>query len=642
MPDLANDPSPDQQFFAQVLSKLAERFATPTDDLPGVRCISRPVLTRILKDILHALDLPGFRDTSARTLIDQLVFAGVVTPVPLESIAGSKPRYHLYGVGFGTSIERLDPIELLLAAVPTGVICYFTALQVHGLTTQLPPFYHVAQRTSVERGARSTYVDSLQAVTSDSSRVDKPRLGTLMFVRQTMPYYLTRRDRRWLRDIQVRYLNDKTRFHVTTLEQTLLDTLHRPASCGGPAVVFETWETAREQLNLERLTMLLRDINDAHLTRRVGYMLERFEYSLDQPSIAVLHEVQHDVMQRPSDLIPLFPGIPYEGIDARWGLWAEWSHNVLFSSDSYGVNVGPDVATAWRQEALDHIFAAFAVSGTLAANLIFKGARVLNARLHDEGRQSLDLDTNLTTTFLTAFPTREQQIAALQEATERALLAYFTSQNPVRYEPTRVRVTSKPTSGHPWGWDAFIIEIGLNDRQHQGMLGFPRLTVDVAAPEPLGPNALAPLEIDHHAVNAYTLARIAGEKLRAFLTSLPAYRAKLGGRGDTVRVKDLYDLARIDGHVAVDDNEFWRTAGDEFRIACASRYVDCYGLESFAQHHGVTRTTYVRDATLAGIPFEEAWSVVDRIAVLFKRLKITPFVFPLPRRDAAPVGSESP
>jgi predicted transcriptional regulator of viral defense system len=269
------------------------------------------------------LDLPGFRDTSARTLIDQLVLAGIAAPVPLESVAGSKFRYHLYGIGFGTNVESLDPIELLLAAVPTGVICYFTALQVHGLTTQLPPFYHVAQGTSVELGARSAHVAPMQAATGESSRIDKPRLGTLMFVRQTMPYYLTRRNRQWLRDTQLRYLNDKTRFHVTTLEQTLLDTLHRPASCGGPAVIFEAWENAREQLNVKRLTTLLRDIHDTHLTRRVGYLLEHLEYSVDQPSMAVLHEVQQDVIQRPSDRIPLFPGIPYEGIDARWGLWVE-------------------------------------------------------------------------------------------------------------------------------------------------------------------------------------------------------------------------------------------------------------------------------------------------------------------------------
>jgi hypothetical protein len=302
------------------------------------------------------------------------------------------------------------------------------------------------------------------------------------------------------------------------------------------------------------------------------------------------------------------------------------------SSLTVGGKVGPDAAAAWRQEALNHVFAAFAASDTLAANLIFKGARVLNVRLHDEGRQSLDLDSNLTTAFLEAFPGREHQMAALQEATERALRAYFVSQDPVQYDLVRVRVSSKPTMRHPWGWDAFVIDIGLNDRRHQGMIGLPRLTVDVAAPETLGPNALAPLEVDNHSVSAYTTARIAGEKLRAFLTSLPTYRTKLDGRGDTVRVKDLYDVARINYHIAVGHNAFWLTAGEEFRIACASRYVDCFGLDSFSEQFEVTRTTYIRDASLTAVPFDEAWSTIQRIVTLFAHLEIIPFVFPLPGR----------
>jgi hypothetical protein len=326
MPDLANDPSPDQQFFAQVLAGLANRLAEPTDELPGVRCISRPVLTRLLKAIVNTLDMPGFRDTSARTLIDQLLLSGVVVPVPLSE-EGPKSRYHLYGVGFGVNVDDLHPIELLEAAVPTGIVCYFTALQVHELTTQLPPYYHVAQRSSIELGRRTVPSDPTQTTASESPQVDKPKLGTLMFIRQSAQYYLTRRNQRWLRATQQRYLNDKTRFRVTTLEQTLLDTLHRPASCGGPAVVFEAWETAREQISTERLATLLQEIDDAHLTRRVGYMLELQRQPIDEPLATLLscaqQEAQRRGLENSADIIPLFSGIPYRRLDSRWRLFVE-------------------------------------------------------------------------------------------------------------------------------------------------------------------------------------------------------------------------------------------------------------------------------------------------------------------------------
>jgi hypothetical protein len=327
MSDLANYPSPDQQFFTQVLAGLADRLAEPTTELPGVRCISRPTLTRVLKAIVDALDMTGFRDTSARTLIDQLVLAGVVTPIPLESSSSSKSQYHLYGVGLGVNIDSLAPIELLQASVPNGIVCYFTALQVHELTTQIPPYYHVAQQISVELGGRTAQADPMQTIGGDSARVDRPRLGTLMFLRQGVPYYLTRRNQRWLRATQQRYLNDKTRFLVTTLEQTLLDTLHRPGSCGGPAIVFEAWETAREEINVELLATILLDIDDAHLIRRVGYMLELYEQPLDELLATVLHNaqqaVQHTLAQDPADVTPLLPGIPYRRLDTRWGLFVE-------------------------------------------------------------------------------------------------------------------------------------------------------------------------------------------------------------------------------------------------------------------------------------------------------------------------------
>ncbi|MEO6863854.1 MAG: type IV toxin-antitoxin system AbiEi family antitoxin [Gemmatimonadaceae bacterium] len=320
MPDLANAPSADQQFFAHVVRMLAERLATPTDELAGTRCLSRPTLTRILGEILVSLNWAGFRDTSAATLIDQLVLGGIATPVPLDHPHGAKQRYHLYGVGLGLDAEKLHPIELLQAAVPAGIVCYFGALQIHELTTQLPTQYHIARRVGTPSprtaAADPDYVPGLGSAAA-------PRLGTQMFVRQGMPYYSTRRDARWLRATQARYLNDKSRFNVTTLEQTLVDTVHRPASCGGPSVVLEAWDNASEQYDAERLAVLLREIDDPYLTRRVGYLLEMLDHPVEGALSNVLDAARLTVLNSSLDMALLFPGIPYTRIDTRWGLWVE-------------------------------------------------------------------------------------------------------------------------------------------------------------------------------------------------------------------------------------------------------------------------------------------------------------------------------
>jgi hypothetical protein len=56
----------------------------------------------------------------------------------------------------------------------------------------------------------------------------------------------------------------------------------------------------------------------------------------------------------------------------------------------------------WKSAVLDEIFVALASDEELVKCLVFKGARVLNARLSG-GRQSLDLDSNLMQQFVERF-----------------------------------------------------------------------------------------------------------------------------------------------------------------------------------------------------------------------------------------------
>ena len=79
------------------------------------------------------------------------------------------------------------------------------------------------------------------------------------------------------------------------------------------------------------------------------------------------------------------------------------------------------------------------------------------------------------------------------------------------------------------------------------------------------------------------------------------------------------------------DNALWRTAGREFRLACESRYVDCAGIETFAEDLGTTRQIYEADPTLPkDIPFVEAWATVQAAVELFMGFGIIPFAFPIP------------
>jgi len=266
----------------------------------------------------------------------------------------------------------------------------------------------------------------------------------------------------------------------------------------------------------------------------------------------------------------------------------------------------------WKSQVLDEIFVAIASSETLSRILVFKGARVLNLQLKT-ARQSLDIDSNLTRDFVRCHPDRLEQRAILEREFDRAIRRHFERQDNL----------------HPRGWDAFDVTIQVKDlSRNVGYL--PRLELDVAAPEELREAAIGSIQVGQHHVLAYTLQRIAGEKLRAFLSTLPSYRNKVSKPGEAVRAKDLYDISQIFRVYGMEQLEFWRAVGQEFRVACQSRYIDCLGLTTFQEQWEVTRQTYQQATIPRDVPFDEAEVTLQAIVELFEEDKVIPFVFPLP------------
>jgi hypothetical protein len=289
-------------------------------------------------------------------------------------------------------------------------------------------------------------------------------------------------------------------------------------------------------------------------------------------------------------------------------------------------------AERWKSHVLDEVFVALAASEQLDECLVFKGARVLNVRLGG-GRQSLDLDSNLAASFAEKYPDREVQRAFLEEQMAKAVRRHFDRQDPVRYELTAITVRTYPRKSHPMGWDAFKVRMNVDDLT-RNVKGLPALAIDVAAPEELLDSSVSTIEIGGHRVHAYTLERIAGEKLRAFLSSLPAYRAKVKKPGEAVRARDLYDVARIRRVHAAEQVEFWCLVGQEFRVACRSRFIDCQGLPTFQEQWAVTRRTYEEATIPKDIPFEEAEATLVGVVAFLEARGIVPFSFPLPQGPA--------
>jgi hypothetical protein len=288
-------------------------------------------------------------------------------------------------------------------------------------------------------------------------------------------------------------------------------------------------------------------------------------------------------------------------------------------------------ADRWKSDVLDQVFAALAADTAIERCLVFKGARVLNARLRG-GRQSLDLDTNLTKEFVDRHPDREEQQSYLERHMKSAIIRHFEGQDPVRFELKGLSVKTYPPKSHPMGWDAFKVKLTVDDLTKPGVKALPSVEIDVASPEKLLPTSIVPVTIGHTQALAYSLERIAGEKMRAFLSSLPAYKAKVKKPGESVRAKDLYDLARVLQICPIEQSDFWETVGQEFRIACESRYIDCHGLETFTERWDLTAQSYSKDPTIPDdISISEARSSLDRIVAFMDAKGAIPFEYQLPR-----------
>lgn len=282
----------------------------------------------------------------------------------------------------------------------------------------------------------------------------------------------------------------------------------------------------------------------------------------------------------------------------------------------------------WIDEANQQVLAALVREPELAKTIIFKGAWILNLHLNDH-RHSGDLDANADYEWTEATPGLVAQKEFLEMTADRAVTRYFERQSPVRFTVTRTEVTYHPPQGHPRNWNAFLIKIRLKDALHPDTLGLPAVQIDVAAPERLGTDAVTTMEFLGAPAQVYSLHRIAGEKLRAYLTSLPEYRAKMKGGNRAFRMKDVFDEARILRARPIGDEKFWDAAAGEFKLACESRLVDCAGPETFFQEWRAAEKAYMDDATLRRIPFEESEAALKKIAAYLEKKKTFPLAFPV-------------
>ena len=228
---------------------------------------------------------------------------------------GSRPA--LYEVCLhGNDITPIDPLELLQGYEPKGVVCYFGAVQHHELTTQIPPFYHIAK---LRPGSLPCYTPE-----ETTQLAAKPKnynsLGTALFTLDTVQFYETTRYPSLMPGVQTRFTSNRSRLRITDFEQTLLDTITHPIQCGGSAVVFEAWERAADRIDPVRLLAHLEAIDRMALWRRVAAMLTLTQIMDGDSTLMDAFEKKRTLMDGPTeqDELPLLPDHEFSQLNSAW------------------------------------------------------------------------------------------------------------------------------------------------------------------------------------------------------------------------------------------------------------------------------------------------------------------------------------
>jgi hypothetical protein len=317
MPKKSRTLESEQNYREVFLGRLNQKLAAPTPEWPTVRCWTEPALKRIIKRVRDALAADGLRaPLSHRSLMEWLCRLRLAYSLPAEGES-------IYLLEIGASAEtEVDPLELLMAAKPFGVVCYFSAVAFHALTTQHVEHHHVAELRPKGRAQESQRAEGDAAEKRSASTIRKPPgLGEVLFRFGGVPFYATRRSARLIPGVQTRGYGPRARVRITNLEQTRLDTLYKPFHCGGPEVVFEAWKegVASRRVDEERLVAHLRAINYPATARRLGAMLELVGAIPGVELRRFLEACQGAINRRsPHARISLLPGVAYQNLQKPW------------------------------------------------------------------------------------------------------------------------------------------------------------------------------------------------------------------------------------------------------------------------------------------------------------------------------------
>ncbi len=308
----------------QMTRLLLEQLRGARPDLVSTRVLPRRDLFDLFGTVSRDLpSVPGIGRITFDEFLTNLQGMGLAQRIPIEDVS-PRSGTPMYLVEVGATADRdYDsniPFELLMASEPKGVVSYFSALAIHNLVSQLPTHHHIAVPTPTPPRPSRPVLRKQSTPNQAPVRAWTP-MGTRMFTLEGIPYFRTKRDPNLMPGVRESVVGGTLYLRGTTLEQTLLDTLHKPVLCGGVEVCMDAWETAHDRLDEEALADLLQRIGRSENARRLGALLEMIGHA---PKKRLQGTIATMTSGPRSGTTDLFPGIKGRHLMPTWDVMVPW------------------------------------------------------------------------------------------------------------------------------------------------------------------------------------------------------------------------------------------------------------------------------------------------------------------------------
>ncbi len=165
-------------------------------------------------------------------------------------------------------------LEIAISLMPKSYLSHYTAVFLHGLTTQIPKTIYVTfEQSKKEFTKLQIEQKSIDAAFTKQQR----KSGTMVVFNE---YTILMHNGKHTNRSGVFTLNE---IPVTNLERTLIDITVRPSYAGGVYSVLEAYKKAIDKISINKLIALLDNINYIYpYHQSIGFYLEKAGFESDK------------------------------------------------------------------------------------------------------------------------------------------------------------------------------------------------------------------------------------------------------------------------------------------------------------------------------------------------------------------------